>query len=85
MTLEISLSAEAESRLLERAAAAGKDPADFVRALLERDMRRPTLEEISGPVYQEFLNSGLTDDQLAELLEETKHAMRAEKHGRNGQ
>ena len=55
MTLEISLTHEAEMRLRERAAAAGKHPAEFVQALVERDLRRPTLEEISGPVYEEFL------------------------------
>lgn len=38
------------------------------------------LEEISGPIYQEFLRSGMTDEELGDMLEEAKHAMRAEKH-----
>lgn len=79
MILEISLTPEAETRLRERAAAAGKPPAELAGAIVERDVRRPTLEEISGPIYQEFLKSGLTDDELGDLLEEAKHAMRAEK------
>ncbi len=81
MTLEISLTPEAESRLRERAAAAGKQPAELARAIVERDVRRPTLEEISGPIYQEFLKSGMTDEQLGDLLEDAKHAMRAENPG----
>lgn len=84
MTLEISLTPEAETRLRERAAAAGKHPADLARAIVERDVRRPTLEEISGPIYQEFLRSGMTDDELGDMLEEAKHAMRAEKRDENG-
>jgi hypothetical protein len=79
MTLTISLTPEAEARLLERAAAAGKQPAELARAIVEREVRRPTLEEISGPIYQEFLKSGMTDEELGEMLEEAKHAMRADK------
>ncbi len=81
MNLEISLSPEAETRLRERAAAAGKQPAELARAIVERDVRRPTLEEISGPIYQEFLKSGMTDEELGDMLEAAKHAMRAEKQG----
>lgn len=77
MTLQISLTPEAETRLCERAAAAGKQPADLARAIVERDVRRPTLEEISGPIYQRFLESGMSDEELGDLLEEAKHHMRA--------
>lgn len=80
MTLQITLTPEAESRLRERAAAVGKQPAELAGAIVERDVRRPTLEEISGPIYQEFLKSGMTDDELGDMLEAAKHAMRAEKH-----
>lgn len=79
MTLEISLTPEAETRLIARAAAAGKQPAELARAIVERDVRRPTLEEISGSAYEEFLKSGMTDDELGEMLEAAKHAMRAGK------
>lgn len=81
MTLEISLTPEAETRLRARAAAAGKQPAELARAIVERDVRRPTLEEISGPIYQEFLKSGMTDEELGDMLEDAKHAMRVEKRG----
>lgn len=77
MTLQISLTPEAETRLCERAAAAGKQPADLARAIVERDVRRPTLEEISGPIYQKFLESGMSDEELGDQLEEAKHRMRA--------
>lgn len=85
MMLQISLTPEAESRLRERAAAIGREPADLARAIVERDVRRPTLEEISGPVYQEFIKSGMTDEELGDMLEEAKHTMRAEKQGEPAQ
>jgi hypothetical protein len=31
-----------------------------------------TLREISGPAYDEFLASGMTDDELGDLLERAK-------------
>ena len=43
----------------------------------------PSLAEISGPVYQRFLDSGTTDEQLSQELEEAKHQMRAERRGRD--
>jgi hypothetical protein len=38
-----------------------------------------SLEQISGPVYSNFLASGMTDDELGDLLEKAKHEMRAER------
>lgn len=79
MTLHIELTKEAESRLRQRAEAAGKHPADLAGAIIERDLCRPTLEEISGPIYQRFLESGMTDDELGDMLEKAKHDMRKER------
>lgn len=83
--LEISLTPEAEARLRERAAAVGRPPAELARSIVERDVRRPTLEEISGPIYREFLKSGMTDDELGDLLEAAKHEMRREKRSERSQ
>ncbi len=77
MTLTISLSAEDEARLCERAAALGKQPADLIRVIVEREIRRPALADISGPIHKRFLASGMTDDELGDMLEAEKHAMRA--------
>lgn len=81
MTLEVSLTPEAESRLKARAVEAGMQPAELAGAIIERAVRRPTLEEIGSPAFQESLNSGMTDDELGEVLEQSKHAMRAAKRG----
>lgn len=84
MTVSLSLSPDQERRLRKRAAAAGQDFSVYVSRLLERFAEPPTpLEEISGPIYQRFLESGLSDDELGDLLEKAKHEMRVDRraHG----
>jgi hypothetical protein len=38
-----------------------------------------SLEELSGPIRQNFLASGMTDDELGDLLEKIKHEIRAQR------
>lgn len=86
MTLSITLSPDKEKRLRERAAAAGEDVGTFVSKLLDQFAAQPTpLEQISGPIYQAFLESGMTDDELGDVLEKAKHEMRAERRAREKQ
>lgn len=85
MTLSISLSDEAVSRLRLKAAAAGKDVSAFVGQMVERLARgQLDLADISGPLGEEFRKSGMTEDELTELLEHEKHAMRAARRGDAG-
>ena len=86
MVLSISISPRAEAELKAKAAAAGVDMEVYAARQLER-MAAPSrsLLDISGPAYQEFLASGMTDDELGDFLEDVKHKMRAEKHGRRAQ
>jgi hypothetical protein len=84
MTLTISLPPESEAKLKQRAAAAGQELSDYVSQLLQHFTGPPTsLLELSGPIYQRFLESGMTDDELSEELERAKHEMRAERRARN--
>lgn len=79
----LRLSKDAEAKLAERAAAQGVSLADYVARLVESVVETPrTLAEISGPTYQRFLDSGTTEDQLAEELEKAKHDQRADRRGR---
>jgi hypothetical protein len=79
----LRLSKDAEAKLAGRAAASGMSVPAYLSTLVESLVESPrTLAEISGPVYQRFLDSGTTDEQLSEELEEAKHAMRAERRGR---
>lgn len=80
MTLHIDLSKLAEERLRERAAAAGVDVTKYAAGVLERATSRPmSIEEISGPIAEEFRKSGMSEDQLTELLERTKHEVRGKR------
>jgi uncharacterized protein (DUF1778 family) len=79
----LRLSRDAETKLAERAAASGQDLSQYISTLVESVVESArTLEEISGPVYQRFLDSGTTDGQLSDELERAKHEMRAERRGR---
>jgi len=80
MTLTISLPPESEATLKRRAAAHGNDLASYVSKLVQHFAEPPTpIEKLSGPIYQNFLDSGMTDDQLAEELELAKHEMRSQR------
>ena len=79
----LRLSKDAETKLTERAAGAGKPLGEYISAIVESVVETPrTLAEISGPVYQRFLESGTTDEALSEELEQAKHQMRAERRAR---
>lgn len=82
MTLQIQLDAAAEGRLADKAREAGVGVEEYVTRLLESAALRPTLREISGPIQAAFEASGMTDEQLGELLETAKHQMRAERRNR---
>jgi len=79
----LRLSKDAEAKLTERAAATGKPLSEYISTLVESVVETPrALAEISGPVYRRFLDSGTTDEELSEELEQAKHEMRAERRGR---
>jgi hypothetical protein len=78
--ITLHLSPDAEAKLAQRAAASGQPLAEYIAALVEAVIESPrTIEQISGPVYQRFLDSGATDEQLSDELEKAKHEMRAER------
>lgn len=75
--ISIPLSSEAEARLRARAAAVGQDVVTYAARVLERLGQPPVpASDISGPVADEFRASGLTDEQLGDLLEDAKHDAR---------
>lgn len=79
MTVQISLSAEIETRLRERAAEAGLSPDELVRRIVESQLHRPTLEELSGPIHRRFVECGSSEEELVEELDRAKHEMRADR------
>ncbi len=47
--------------------------------ILKRADSQPSLEEILAPLRNEFDRSGMTEDELTQLLEQAKHEARAER------
>ena len=83
MTLSISISEEAEASLKAKADLAGTDLPSYISNLLEQNAKRPlSLEELSGPVAGDFEKTGMSEDELGDLLETAKHAMRKERRAR---
>ena len=86
MVLMVPITPDTEAKLKARAATAGVDVETFAARELQRLARGiPSLEELSGPVADAFAQSGMSEDELAEFLEEEKHALRAERRARRDQ
>src|SRR5665213_1637813 len=81
MTIAIALSPEVESKLSARTRDAGMDVPAYAARLLERDANRAKLEEISGDVAQRFKETGMTEEELGEVLEREKHEAREHELG----
>ena len=83
MVVKLSLSPEAAAALNAKAAAAGVDVETYAARQLER-LAAPSrsLLDISGPAHDEFRAAAMTDDQLADLLEQAKHDARTDRRGR---
>jgi hypothetical protein len=81
--ITLRVSERARKKLVERAAQSGTDVAEYVSTIVEQNTLEPlSVEVISGQVYERFLESGTTDEELSEELEQAKHEMRAERRSR---
>ena len=82
MTLTIQLPIEDEVRLAKKAERAGVDVNTYVERVLKADVSRPPLEEVLKPVRDAFAESGMTEEDLSDLLAKAKKEMRAERRSR---
>lgn len=70
MTLSIPLSLETETKLRERAAAAGKDIATYALEAVKEKVDGPqTFAEILAPVHEAFAAQGLTEGSMTPVFE----------------
>ena len=83
MTLTIELKPEMEAKLKNRAVALGFEVDDYVENLIEKELDKPkTLDEIFAPVRREFEESGMTEDELDDLIYQARREVYAEKKAR---
>lgn len=69
MTVTITIPAELEAKIAERAAARGLSLGEYAREVLERDAEMPTLRELFAPVREQVKASGTTDAELTSQIE----------------
>ena len=74
--LNLTLPREVEEKLSQRAAAAGQSPEALATRMITDAVTAPLLDDTLAAVRRRFAESGMTEDQLSDLLEEEKHAMR---------
>lgn len=77
MTLRVPISPETEAQLRARAADTGLDIETYAARTLERIASRPPLADLLAPLRAEVEDSGISEDDLTQLLEEAKHESRA--------
>ena len=84
MVLSISIPPETEAKLKARAEAAGQDLPSYISRLIDQAVQTQSVEPLSGPIAKAFVDSRMTEDELVDLLEQEKHAMRAERRAGRG-
>ena len=76
MRLNIHISAKAEKGLKKRAAADGKELAEYASKIVEDAVTRPTLEELLKPLRKEFESSGVGEEELVQQITAAQKAYR---------
>jgi hypothetical protein len=90
MSIHITLTPEEERKLAELARARGKDPAthahDVVTAYLNSAVQGGTksFEEILAPIWAGWGQSGMTDGEVDDLLEQEIREVRSERRRSEG-
>ena len=79
MTINISLTPEAESKLRQRAAVLGQDLVTIASDLLEQAITRPSVDELLAPARKQVAESGMSDEQLDGFFRGVLNEVRDEK------
>lgn len=81
MPITINLPQATIEKLQAQAAASGKDVETFVREAVETKLAVTgrSFRDIMAPVHEEFRNSGMSQEELAALVDEAVAETRAER------
>ena len=80
--ITITLPNDVTEVLEKRALADGESVTGYIEGLLKKQVVRPSLDEILAPIRKNFAESGMTEDELDELIESERQAIWEEKHGK---
>ncbi len=73
MTITLTMPAETQRKLVERATRAGQNVESLACELIERSLNdEPTLDEILAPFRRQVAASGLSEAELTALFEEER-------------
>ena len=77
MTITLTMPAETQRKLVERATRAGQNVESLACELIERSLNdEPTLDEILAPFRRQVAASGLSEAELTALFEEERDGLR---------
>ena len=77
--VQISLPAETEEVLRERAKASGEDVSSYAARLVQEALAAPSVDELLAPFRKQVEESGLSDQQLSQLGEELRQEVRQDR------
>jgi hypothetical protein len=77
MNTTITLDEQHFKTAVEKARELGTTPQSYIHSLI--DAADGALEELLAPVRQAVKESGMSEDDLTEMLERAKHEMRADR------
>lgn len=82
MSVVLELNPDVEEALKRKATAQGSALNEYVAGVLKKHIDLgPTLDEILAPVRKNFADSGMTEKELDELIDQERQAIWDEKHG----
>lgn len=82
MTVVLELEPEVEEALQKKAIADGKDVQNYIEDSLRKLALQPSLDEILAPIRKNFEESGMSEEDLDDLIESERQAMWEEKNGK---
>ncbi len=72
MSVVLELEPEVEETLKKRAAARGSDFEVYLQSILKEQANSQSYEEVMAPVWDEFEQSGMTEDELDDFMNEIR-------------
>ena len=81
MGMTITLPEELADKVRQEASKRGQDAEKYAISALQKALNKPTLDEILAPVREQFVASGMTEEELTALVKEERGAMWQEKQG----
>jgi hypothetical protein len=90
MTINIELEPDEERELRERARTTGREISEYVHQVLAEHLRSgqslegasKTFDEVLAPIREGWQQSGMTEDEITALFEETRDEVRKERRTR---